>query len=290
MHSPIASSATAWIAPPFVARAVATARSPSAGLPIASERATVSGRTGRTGSPSSNAVATGEQPSAWPPISRGAAPSTSPSSSSSRERLVQLRVERAGGDRRDDHVGRLPAELLGDLVRERLRALGVVAAQADVDEAPVELERELDRQPVAVVVACRRRRRASRRTRRSRSASPARGRPGRRRRPRDPPRRRARRPRSARLPVEEQASVVSPSSCALAVATATTRSLNECVGFAVSSFSQSSPTPSCLGEPVGARTSGVRPGASRCSAGGVDREAGRRSARSTAGRPRSPRG
>ena len=50
MHSPTASSATAWTAP-FVARAVATARSPSAGLPIASERATVSGRTGRTGSP-----------------------------------------------------------------------------------------------------------------------------------------------------------------------------------------------------------------------------------------------
>ena len=31
--------------------------------------------------------------------------------------------------------------------------------------------------------------------------------------------------------------------CAFAAATATTRSLNECVGFAVSSFSQSSPTP-----------------------------------------------
>jgi len=48
----------------------------------------------------------------------------------------------------------------------------------------------------------------------------------------------------ARLPVEEHESVVRPSSSALAAATATTRSLNECVGFAVSSLSQSSRTPS----------------------------------------------
>ena len=60
------SSGTAWMAPP-VARAASTAKSPSAGLPIASERATVSGRTGFTRPPSANAVATGEQPSAWPP-------------------------------------------------------------------------------------------------------------------------------------------------------------------------------------------------------------------------------
>src|SRR5438445_50949 len=48
----------------------------------------------------------------------------------------------------------------------------------------------------------------------------------------------------ARLPVEEQASVVRPSSCAFAHATATTRSLNECVGLAVSSLRYSSPMPS----------------------------------------------
>ena len=82
MFSAISSSATAWIEPPD-ARAVASASSPSAGLPIASERAIVAGRTGRTRPPSWKAVATGAQPSAWPPTSRGGAPSTSPSSCSS---------------------------------------------------------------------------------------------------------------------------------------------------------------------------------------------------------------
>ena len=49
------------------ARAVAIARSPSAGAPIASDWATVSGRTGDTGRSSANACATGAQPWAWPP-------------------------------------------------------------------------------------------------------------------------------------------------------------------------------------------------------------------------------
>ncbi len=70
----------------------------------------------------------------------------------------------------------------------------------------------------------------------------------------------------ARLPVDEHESVVRPSSIAFAAATATTRSLNECVGLAVSSFSQSSPSPSVSAR-RGAWTSGVKPGASRCSAG-----------------------
>src|SRR5213078_1600480 len=72
----------------------------------------------------------------------------------------------------------------------------------------------------------------------------------------------------ARLPVDEHASVVRPSSCAFAAATATTRSLNECVGFAVSSFSQSSPTPTASAS-RGTRTSGVQPTGSRCSGGGA---------------------
>ena len=71
----------------------------------------------------------------------------------------------------------------------------------------------------------------------------------------------------ARLPVEEQASVSRPSSWAFAHATATTRSLNECVGFDVSSFSQTSDSPSADAS-RGAGTSGVNPGASRGSAGG----------------------
>ena len=57
-----------------------------------------------------------------------------------------------------------------------------------------------------------------------------------------------------------------PSSCAFRAATATTRSLNECVGFAVSSFSQSSRTPTSAAS-RGAGTSGVKPGASRGSSG-----------------------
>ena len=48
MFAPTSVSATAWMEPP-VACAVATALSPSAGFPIASERAIVFGRTGVTG-------------------------------------------------------------------------------------------------------------------------------------------------------------------------------------------------------------------------------------------------
>ena len=48
MFGPISSSGTEWIEPPE-ARAAASAWSPSAGLPIASELAVVCGRTGVTG-------------------------------------------------------------------------------------------------------------------------------------------------------------------------------------------------------------------------------------------------
>ena len=64
MSSLISSSATAKTAPPEDL-AVATARSPSAGFPIASERATVSGRSGVTFRSSAKAAATGAQPSAF---------------------------------------------------------------------------------------------------------------------------------------------------------------------------------------------------------------------------------
>src|SRR5947208_1516967 len=50
-------------------------------------------------------------------------------------------------------VGRRPAELLSDLVSERLGALGVVGPQVDVDERPrLVLARQLGAQPVDVVV------------------------------------------------------------------------------------------------------------------------------------------
>ena len=48
--------------------------------------------------------------------------------------LVQARGERAAGGGGDDVVGRAPVELLDDLERRRLRALGVERAQRDVGE------------------------------------------------------------------------------------------------------------------------------------------------------------
>src|SRR4051812_24301019 len=78
MPALISSSSTASIAPPL-ARASSSAYGPSAGLPIASDLAIVSGLTGRqTSTPASNAAATGEQPSAWAPFMTGASPSTRP--------------------------------------------------------------------------------------------------------------------------------------------------------------------------------------------------------------------
>jgi hypothetical protein len=63
----------------------------------------------------------------------------------------------------------------------------------------------------------------------------------------------------ARLPVDGQASVVKPSSRAAARATPTTRSLNEWVGFALSSLTHRARIPSALAR-LSARTSGVQPG------------------------------
>ena len=164
MFGPTSSSGTAWIAPPD-SFAAPIAKSPSAGLPIASDRATVSAgaasppvlrERGRDRCAAFRLAAV--QPRRRPVDEADLAQLA--------EALVDLRDQRAGGDRGDDGVGQLPAELLGDLERERLRALGVVRAEADVDERPVELERELDGEPAAVVVRAvdgvdgRRRRRA----------------------------------------------------------------------------------------------------------------------------------
>ena len=69
------------------------------------------------------------------------------------EGLVDLGQLRAGRDRDDDLVGQPPAELLGDLVAERLGALGVVGAHVDVDERPaLLLAGDLRGEPVDVVV------------------------------------------------------------------------------------------------------------------------------------------
>src|SRR5581483_2705979 len=81
MFRPISSSGTAYTAPPD-ARAVAIARSPSAGLPIAIDDAIERGRTGITARSSANAVATGAQPAACAPNRRGRSPVLSPRRSS----------------------------------------------------------------------------------------------------------------------------------------------------------------------------------------------------------------
>ena len=152
MPARISSSVTASIAPP-VRRASSSAYGPSAGLPMASDLAIVSGlhrpadvlagvegrrdrrAALRLGAVHDRRLAV-DEPERAPLV----------------EALGDLREQRAGGDRRDAAVGQLPAELLGDLVGQRLRALGVVRPHVDVDERPVALARQLGAQPVDVVV------------------------------------------------------------------------------------------------------------------------------------------
>ena len=106
-----------------------------------------------TSVPAAHAVATGAQPEACPPTKRigrrvdRARASTS--SSKPRATRVNIAPDATGAD---DHVGRPPAERLGDLVGERLGALGVERAEVDVDEAPAGLVGDLEAQPVDVVV------------------------------------------------------------------------------------------------------------------------------------------
>ena len=83
MPARISSSVTASTLPP-VRRASSTAYGPSAGLPMASDLAIVSGLTGRqTSVPAAKACATGEQPSAWAPCIAGTSPSSRPASMNS---------------------------------------------------------------------------------------------------------------------------------------------------------------------------------------------------------------
>ena len=83
---------------------------------------------------------------------RGSSPSTRPISASSRKPAEDARQQRAAGHRRDDVPRISPAELLDDLEPHRLRALGVVRPQVDVDESPAVPIRHLRAQPVDVVV------------------------------------------------------------------------------------------------------------------------------------------
>jgi len=85
------SASLTWATAPPVRRTVSRTYGPSAGLPMASERAMVSGRTGCTTSwPSSNALATGEQPVAWAPNTRYGVGATSPRVPSSVKPLSTL--------------------------------------------------------------------------------------------------------------------------------------------------------------------------------------------------------
>ncbi len=149
------SSLTSSTAPP-VRRAMSSTYGPSAGLPMASDLAMVFGFCGRTTS--------------WPALKarrdRRAALGLGAEDlvrlvldeaelDQLLEPLVDLRELRAGGDRDDDLVRQPPAELLADLVRQRLGALAVVRPEVDVDEAPALAERvadELGAEAVDVVV------------------------------------------------------------------------------------------------------------------------------------------
>ena len=68
------------------------------------------------------------------------------------EALCQLREQRAAGRRADHRVRQLPAELLGDLEGDRLRALARIGVQVPADEAPGEEPAELELEAAAVVV------------------------------------------------------------------------------------------------------------------------------------------
>ena len=115
--------------------------------------AIVSGFCGlQTSQPSAKAVATGLQPSRLGAVEDRLLALDQAEVEPLLEAAAELGEERAGGDRADDPVGQLPAELLDGLVGERLRALGVVGAQVDVDEGPGPGLGELGAEPVDVVV------------------------------------------------------------------------------------------------------------------------------------------
>src|SRR2546430_15313204 len=87
-----------------------------------------------------------------PPLSRPHPAPSQPRVENLADPLAQLREERAARHRRDDRRRQAPAELLGDLVRDGLRPLAVVAPQIDVHDPPAEPIRDLGAQPVHVVV------------------------------------------------------------------------------------------------------------------------------------------
>ena len=102
--------------------------------------------------PALTATEMGEQPVACAPKKRTGLSSTRPREMSSLKALRILRISEPPAMGTDDVVGQAPAELLGDLVADGLRAFGVVGAEVDVDEAPVVLVGDQRAEAVDVVV------------------------------------------------------------------------------------------------------------------------------------------
>ena len=264
------------------------------GEPIASERTIVSGCADGpiSSTPSANAVATGEQPSGWPPTNRTSFGSTRPIVDQLVEALGDLREHRARRDRPDEDVRQAPAELLGDLERDRLAALRVERPEVDVDERPALLVGDLEAEPVDVVV------RAvdaddGRAVARGR-ARPwrARGPTGRRRRPAARAAAAAAAVAPARLPVEAQASVSKPNSTARAVGDrddAILEAERRVAGVVLEMERRAGAQVESRAEAVGA-DEGRRADGEPALRGAARRAAARGSARSRARARRSPRG
>ena len=212
----------------------------------------VSGLTGRTTSwPPLKAAATGEQPCACAPKIVYGASSTSPSETSSAKPLSTFVSCEPDATGITTWSRQPPAELLGDLVAQRLGALGVVGPDVDVDERPaLLLAGDLRREPVdVVVVALHGHQRAA--VHRGgddlgalevlgdedhglhAGAGAGRG------------------DRVGEVAGRGAREDVAPNSRAADSATATTRSLKECVGLPESSFTHSERMPSSRAEVVG---------------------------------------
>ena len=152
MPETISTSETSSAQPP-VSRIILAAAGPSAGLPMASERAMVL-----------RALRLDVVSALLDRVRDGRAAGGLRAEEADRlvfdqaevdelvEGLADLADERAAGHGDDDVVGQTPAELLGDLVADGLRAFGVVGAQVHVDEAPVVLVGDQRAEAVDVVV------------------------------------------------------------------------------------------------------------------------------------------
>ena len=141
MPSTISSSVTASIDPP-VLRARSSAKTPSAGLPIASDFAIVCGRTGRqTSLAGLERLRDRRAALGLGAVEGGQLALEDAELEPLLEAAGDPREERAGRDGHDHAVGQLEAELLRDLEAERLGALRVVGAQVDVHERPRDARR-----------------------------------------------------------------------------------------------------------------------------------------------------